>query len=102
MTLAAGHFIGRFLQHILPPNLRRIRQYGLFAGAGRRAALAACRALLGSVAAAGAEQTPEADTTPVPACPRCGCEEFIDVRPLPEERSPPFLSPAPAEFSHAA
>ena len=35
MTLATGEFIRRFLIHVLPKGLHRIRHYGLFANAAR-------------------------------------------------------------------
>ena len=36
MTLPTGEFIRRFLTHVLPKGLHRIRHYGLFAGWWRR------------------------------------------------------------------
>jgi len=39
-------FIGRFLQHVLPPGFKRIRHYGLLAPATKADRLAAARALL--------------------------------------------------------
>lgn len=36
MTLAADEFIRRFLIHVLPSGLHRIRHCGLFANAWRR------------------------------------------------------------------
>jgi Putative transposase/Transposase zinc-binding domain len=41
--LAAETFIGRFLQHVLPPGFKRIRHYGLLANAHKSEKLAACR-----------------------------------------------------------
>ncbi len=46
MTVSADEFLRRFLLHVLPKGLVRIRHFGLFANR-RRAALARCRALLG-------------------------------------------------------
>jgi hypothetical protein len=46
MTLEADEFIRRFLQHVLPKGFHRIRHYGLFANAQRRANLKRARALL--------------------------------------------------------
>ena len=45
-TLGAHEFIRRFLLHVLPKGFHRIRHYGLFASAGRRANLARIRDLL--------------------------------------------------------
>jgi hypothetical protein len=46
MTLSADEFIRRFLQHVLPRGLHRIRHYGLFANAQRNSNLNTARALL--------------------------------------------------------
>lgn len=46
MTLAAGEFLRRFLEHVTPPGFVRMRYYGLWANADRGARLAVCRALL--------------------------------------------------------
>jgi len=46
MTLATGEFIRRFLIHVLPKGLHRIRHYGLFANSHRSGNLAKIRALL--------------------------------------------------------
>jgi hypothetical protein len=46
MTLAAAEFIRRFLLHVLPKGLQRIRQYGFLAGRCRAVKLARCRELL--------------------------------------------------------
>jgi hypothetical protein len=46
MTLAADEFIRRFLLHVLPAGLHRIRHYGLFANATRKDSLAQARELL--------------------------------------------------------
>ncbi len=63
MTLATHEFIRRFLMHVLPKGLHRIRHYGLLAGGNR----ARMRELLGMAAPAAA--TPEAHTQ---LCPCCG------------------------------
>ncbi len=46
MTLAASEFARRFLQHVLPDGLHRIRHVGLLANTQRRAAIAQARDLL--------------------------------------------------------
>jgi hypothetical protein len=46
MTLAAEEFIRRFLLHVLPRGLVRIRYYGWMANRCRRERIAQCRALL--------------------------------------------------------
>lgn len=47
LTLPAVEFIRRFLTHVLPFQYKRVRHFGLYAGA-RRAALALARGLLGA------------------------------------------------------
>ena len=46
MTLQAGEFIRRFLQHVLPKGLMRIRHYGFLANSCRRRKLALIRTAL--------------------------------------------------------
>ena len=46
MTLATGEFIRRFLMHVLPRGLHRIRHYGLLANGSRAENVAKARALL--------------------------------------------------------
>lgn len=47
MTLEAPEFLRRFLLHVLPKRLVRIRHYGILANAVRRREIARCRTLLG-------------------------------------------------------
>jgi hypothetical protein len=47
MTLPADEFLRRFLLHVLPKGLVRIRHFGLFANRRRTTMLALCRSLLG-------------------------------------------------------
>jgi hypothetical protein len=46
MTLNVGEFIRRFLVHVLPKGLQRIRHYGLLANGNRKDAIAKARELL--------------------------------------------------------
>jgi hypothetical protein len=77
MTLDASEFIRRFLVHVLPKGLQRIRHYGLLANANRTAAIAKARELL-AVPKAEPPPEPEAsakETTPriwPTPCPCCG------------------------------
>ena len=48
MTVSADEFLRRFLLHVLPSGLVRIRHFGLFANRRRDTALARCRELLGA------------------------------------------------------
>jgi len=76
MTLAAEEFIRRFLLHVLPKGLVRIRHYGWMANRCRRECAALCRALLDV-------EPPEPATAgdaPVRRCPDCGGTiEIVEV-----------------------
>ena len=63
MTLDAHEFMRRFLLHVLPHGFHRIRHYGLFASATRKANIARVRELLADRRAAG---------NAIPPCPCCG------------------------------
>ena len=65
MTVSAHEFLRRFLLHVLPGGLVRIRHFGLFANRRRSAVLKRCRALLGMTASV---DRPE---PPTPRCPAC-------------------------------
>uniref|UniRef100_UPI00292CFA09 IS91 family transposase n=1 Tax=Bradyrhizobium sp. 33ap4 TaxID=3061630 RepID=UPI00292CFA09 len=78
MTLGTFEFIRRFLIHVLPKGLHRIRHYGLFAKSTCAANIARARELL-AVANSQGEPTsvPEANK---PRCPCCGgCMIIIEV-----------------------
>jgi hypothetical protein len=71
MTLGAHEFIRRFLLHVLPKGFHRIRHYGLFASATRKANIARLRDLLAASSPTSApEPAPPAD--PRRPCPCCG------------------------------
>jgi Putative transposase/Transposase zinc-binding domain len=80
MTLAVHEFIRRFLIHILPRGLHRIRHYGLFANTGRADNIARARELLGVPKPQ--SDAPDADTLEQPPtlahpCPCCGGRMII-------------------------
>jgi Putative transposase/Transposase zinc-binding domain len=82
MTLATHEFIRRFLIHVLPKGLHRIRHYGLFANGNRTENLARIRELLAvplSQAATGdhAEVDPAAPDGLAQSCPCCGGRMII-------------------------
>jgi hypothetical protein len=66
MTVSAEEFLRRFLIHILPTGLVRIRHFGLFANRRRGEALSRCRILLGAVTCAS-----DAEITTQLRCPVC-------------------------------
>jgi hypothetical protein len=61
MTLPTHEFIRRFLMHVLPKGLHRIRHYGLFANSHRAANIARARELLG--VPTGSKEPEASDTT---------------------------------------
>jgi putative transposase/transposase-like zinc-binding protein len=71
MTLAAEEFIRRFLLHVLPKGLARIRHYGWMANRVRGERAALCRALLAADAPEPATAT-VADDAHTRRCPVCG------------------------------
>lgn len=82
MTLDCHEFIRRFLSHVLPKGLHRIRHYGLFANGNRAANIACARKLL-SVPAPINEDVDETTAEPDEPrvlnfpCPSCGGRMII-------------------------
>jgi Putative transposase/Transposase zinc-binding domain len=76
MTLTTDEFIRRFLIHVLPKGLHRIRHYGLFAKSACADNIARVRKLL---AAAKPEREPTTATVDQskPTCPCCGGRMII-------------------------
>jgi hypothetical protein len=82
MTLTAHEFIRRFLIHVLPKGLHRIRHYGLFANGNRAANIARARELLSvqaSINDVGEEATAEPEQPQILnfPCPSCGGRMII-------------------------
>jgi hypothetical protein len=71
MTLATDEFIRRFLIHVLPKGLHRIRHYGLFAKGACAGNIARVRELL-AVAKPEGQPTAAAIKPNKPSCPCCG------------------------------
>jgi hypothetical protein len=65
MTVSADEFLRRFLLHVLPKGLVRIRHFGFLANRRRSAALERCRELLGVAACI---DPPEPHSLRCPAC----------------------------------
>jgi hypothetical protein len=73
MTLAATEFMRRFLLHVLPSGLHRIRHYGLLSNGARSSALARARELLDAPAPLRPSSDDDrADATPRFICRHCG------------------------------
>jgi len=95
MSLSAEEFIRRFLLHVLPDRLHRIRYYGFLGNRHRQEKLAQCRALLGS--ATDTEPTSDAPEhledyrdrceqltgISLRKCPACGQGRMVEVELLP-------------------
>jgi len=88
MTLPAADFARRFLAHILPNGLMRIRYGGFLANCKKRASLEACRRLLGeakvaqvdvSVEAAVEAETTDAWPEEARVCQACGERALVPV-----------------------
>jgi hypothetical protein len=83
MTLKPGEFIRRFLMHILPKGVHRIRHYGLLASAGKADIIARARELIAAATPAQTAQKQQAADSaavtdkPVHPCPRCGGRMLI-------------------------
>ena len=91
MTLSADEFIRRFLCHVLPAGLQRIRYYGFLGSRRRQEKLALCRRLLGMPPAV-PPPTAERDYRDrfedlagcsLRQCPRCRRGEMVRVAILP-------------------
>jgi len=91
--VAGTEFIRRFLQHVLPRGLHKVRYYGLW-HPRRRPVAARVRQLL-SLQAPAPPLDPQADITPSapeppqpfrPTCPHCGCQDLLYVREIPRPR----------------
>ena len=82
MMLPTHEFIRRFLMHVLPKGLHRIRHYGLFANGNRAANITRARALLAVPSRAKQPETPEPTVANEPRvlprpCPCCGGRMII-------------------------
>ena len=92
MTLDANEFLRRFVQHVLPKGLVKIRHYGLLANRRRADKLKLSRRLLlPALAAAALAKAVPADAAarpveaaPVQHCPQCGSCRFVRIE-LPTE-----------------
>jgi hypothetical protein len=99
MTVSADEFLRRFLIHVLPRGLVRIRHFGIFANRRRAASLLCCRTLL-HVAASKQQPEPSSQLR----CPVCsGSMRIIERMTPPRTRgvSPTVAAqkPAPVDSS---
>lgn len=107
MTLQADEFIRRFLLHVLPNGLMRIRHFGFLANRSRKLKLDRCRELLGlelqpSPTAKKSASQLMIETTGVDlsCCPACHLGTLVLLAQLPAiEVSPYFLRGPPLDSS---
>jgi hypothetical protein len=100
MTLSTDEFIRRFLLHVLPSGLVRIRHYGWMANRGRSEKLVLCRRLLGVVEQQPVEENLNTENSPstdqptceppptAPLCPACRSGRMLRIdsmQPLPRQ-----------------
>jgi hypothetical protein len=98
MTLGAVEFLKRFLLHVLPRALVRIRHYGFLANAVRRRSIARCRELLDHPVPPLPMDPPKSETwketllritgKDVTCCPRCKTGRMTDTSELPRATLP--------------
>jgi len=102
MTLAADEFIRRFLLHVLPPGLQRIRYYGLLGTRHRQENLAQCRQLLQMEPEASSDSDVEAPSDyrdryealtglSLHQCPVCHSGRMINVEQITRPMPPPLI-----------
>lgn len=98
MTLDAVEFLRRFLQHVLPKGLVRIRHYGFLANAVRRRELVRCRQFLHVPEKKDEPASPEIPETwqeelfrltgrDVTACPKCHEGRLVEKEIVPRTPS---------------
>jgi len=86
MVLTTHEFIRRFLLHVLPRGLMRIRHYGFMANRYKAQNLARCRQLLTSVCTETPRSEPSACWNPERRrCPSCRTGLLLPIRTLPPE-----------------
>jgi hypothetical protein len=91
-TVPAEHFIARFLQHVLPRGLQKVRTYGLLHPTQRRL-LTTVSAQLQPGSSVTADVPPASHSAPplsphLLLCPQCACE-MIQIREIRRRRGPP-------------
>lgn len=104
-SLSPIEFLRRFLQHVLPDGLHKIRHYGLYAGAAKGARHNAHRALALDAftttdvlvgEASWADTLCELTGRDVARCPRCGDDILFRPVPATPARAPPVPMEVPA------
>jgi hypothetical protein len=88
VRLPAQEFVQRFLQHVLPRGLTKVRHYGLSSSACRQRHTAAL-ALLPKTPSALANQNPPQQPEPIARCAHCGSARLIWLGQIPPSRKIP-------------
>jgi hypothetical protein len=102
MTLEADEFIRRFLLHVLPLGLQRIRYYGLMGNRHRQEKLEQCRQLLNMEPKAPAETDVKAPSdyrswyealtgTSLHECPICHKGRMVTIEQIIRPTAPPLI-----------
>lgn len=86
LTLDVDEFLRRFLLHVLPPRLVRIRYYGFLANRTRGSSIELARQLIDGRFLPPVPVLPADDHR----CPHCGTGTLRVVGPVPPERPPPL------------
>jgi Putative transposase/Transposase zinc-binding domain len=92
LTVWAAEFIRRFLLHVTPPGLCRMRHYGFLSNRVKEQQLSRCRTLLGQVPTQAVALPPTAPALllrltgqDVTRCPQCGQGSMVRVQRLPKQ-----------------
>lgn len=80
VQLDGAEFVRRFLLHVLPKGLRKVRHYGLYAPGGAGLALEEARTLLGGGTASADAREPDREPERE-SCPACGAARVVRVHP---------------------
>jgi predicted Zn-ribbon and HTH transcriptional regulator len=105
LTVSAAEFLRRFLLHVTPPGLCRMRHYGFLSNRCKEQQLPRCRALLGVTAVAQVETLPglavlllRLTGVDVTRCPQCQQGTLVVVERIlvqpPSPTGPTALTPA--------
>jgi len=107
MSLEASEFIRRFLLHVLPTGLMRIRHFGFLASRCKTPMLAQCRRALGlpqpqpPLNKTAAQWMLALTGIDIEACPRCGHRplQSVELPPIKPDHQPPQRGP-PSPATH--
>jgi len=104
--IEGGEFIRRYLQHVLPKGLHKVRYYGIWhkSNANHVGTLARAIALAAIMSGRPMPQAENNEDPPITGdrlkCPHCGSEQLILLQqlPRPRARSPSAVISAPTQY----